>query len=290
MRLGTHRTGVRLQYRMSASILSRETALIAIYLGLTISTCLTTTGSLLRGLSSHGKTLESHPACSTFVFRLALLLHLYQPIPKHWFLHFYLVGIVSTVALLPFANSFAAPFVLVQVLRRCYECLHVHDWRPGSKMYLPSYLVGLVQYILLPVNLLPSSSSTTTTITTTITLLSEPMALTIQWTGAILCLYCQYEQHRHHSLLAKQRHAQPNVMYVLPAGRWFDRVGSPQYFMEVGVYVSFLLMMQTRQAAALLLWVASNQILNSWRSHLWYRQHFQEYKKQNRKAIIPFLL
>ncbi len=199
-------------------------------------------------------------------------------LPKQWFLHFYLVGIVSTLSVLVFVNaiSFAAPFIVVQVMRRCYECLYIHAWRTDSKMYLPAYAVGLLHYIVLPWNLVISSTKQT-------------HSITLNVMGAVLCLYAQSQQHLHHCLLAKLRQGQSSNRYQLPAGLWFDFIGSPQYLAEIFIYAGFLLMIQTRGAAALLLWVASNQTLNAWRTHTWYLENFDEYKKQNRKALIPYV-
>jgi 3-oxo-5-alpha-steroid 4-dehydrogenase len=251
-----------------SQLITNENLLISTYLALTLTTWSSSSIIDLRTLSSHGKTFESKDG---FVW-LAL--------PKQWFLHFYLVGIVSILVLAVFIDSttisYTTPFVVLQVLRRCYECLYIHAWRPDSKMYLPAYAVGLSHYILLPWNLVISSAKLR-------------HSATLFFLGAMLCVYAQYQQHLHHCLLAKLREGQSSSHYLLPAGGWFDRIGSPQYLAEILIYTGFLLMLQTKGAAALLLWVASNQTLNSWRTHKWYLDQFEDYKKQNRKALIPYL-
>lgn len=243
-----------------------ENLLVSFYLALTLSTWSSSVVAHLRELSSHGKTFEPKEGLMAVV------------LPKQWFVHFYLVGIVSTLSVLVFMNTitFAAPFIVIQVLRRCYECLFIHAWRADSKMYAAAYAVGLAHYIVLPWNLVISFTK-------------QEHSTTLNWMGAVLCLYAQYQQHLHHCLLAKLRQGQSSNRYVLPAGLWFDYIGSPQYLAEILIYTGFLLMMQTRGAAALLLWVASNQALNSWRTHMWYLDNFDDYKKQNRKALIPHI-
>ena len=249
-----------------SQLMTNENLFTSFYLALTLSTWWSTSTAYLRTLSSHGKTFESNDG---FV-SLAL--------PKQWFLHFYLVGMVSSLLVVVFMNiiSCVAPFVVFQILRRCYECLYIHAWRADSKMYLPAYAVGLAHYILLPWNLVISTANQT-------------RSTTLHVVGAVLCVYAQYQQHLHHCLLAKLRQGQSTELYLLPSGRWFNFIGSPQYLAEILIYTSFLLMMQTKGVAALLLWVASNQTLNAWRTHKWYLDHFDDYKKQKRKALIPYL-
>ena len=257
-------------------LVGREEFLIAIYLLLALSTWSTTLVGVLRDLSSHGKTFEAKTISPL-------------EIPKKWFLHFYVVGIVSSLVVAVVRNKSTRldvmPLILLQVSRRCYECLYVHAWRADSKMHVPAYVVGLLHYTLLPWNIVMIDAPTTTQQQ------QQHYDILLRITGIALCLYAQYEQHMHHCLMANLRLSQSknSVQYVLPTGRWFDVIGSPQYLTEIIIYIGFLFMIQTRGAAALLFWVASNQVLCAWRTHEWYLTHFDDYKKQKRKALIPYL-
>lgn len=244
--------------------IQREDLLIAIYLVLTSSAWSTTIVGVVRNLSSHGKTFEA--------------ISISISVPKKWFLHFYVVGFIYSLAVfvLNGTYSFAALILLIHVSRRCYECLYIHAWRPDSKMHLVAYIVGLVHYVVLPWNF-------------TIPTLPQSCDLPMQVLGAMICLYAQYEQHMHHRLLAKLRREHPSCRYVLPTGRAFEWIGSPQYLAEIVIYIGFLLLLQSKGAAALLLWVTSNQVLNAWWAHEWYLNQFDDYKKQKRKALIPYL-
>ena len=128
---------------MTLPLLGREEFLIAIYLLLALSTWSTTLVGVLRDLSSHGKTFEAKTISPL-------------EIPKKWFLHFYVVGIVSSLVVAVVRNKSTRldvmPLILLQVSRRCYECLYVHAWRADSKMHVPAYVVGLLHYTLLPWN------------------------------------------------------------------------------------------------------------------------------------------
>lgn len=245
--------------------LTREDLLVIIYIVLVLSTWSTTIVGVVRHLSSHGKTFES--------------ISISISVPKKWFLHFYVVGLISTltVCVLNGTFSLAVLLLLLHVSRRCYECVCIHAWRTDSKMHLVAYIVGLTHYIVLPWNF-------------TIPTLPQSYDWTLQVVGAIICLYAQYEQHMHHHLLAQLRREQPtHCRYVLPIGRAFDWIGSPQYLAEIVIYIGFLLLLQTKCAAALLVWVTSNQVLNAWWTHVWYLNQFDDYKKQKRKALIPYL-
>ena len=80
--------------------------------------------------------------------------HYVIEVPKKWFLHFYVVGIVSSpvVVVLKKTRLDVAMSLLLKFSRSCYQWLYVHVWRADSKMHVPAYAVGLLHYTLLPWN------------------------------------------------------------------------------------------------------------------------------------------
>lgn len=254
--------------------------LIVLYAGLTLSTLLTTCSGFLRGLSSHGKTLAKpstegqHWIFSNFL------------VPKQWFLHFYIVGIVSTTcALVAAANLQHHSVVLlvlpgIQVIRRWYECVFIHQWRVDSKMHASAYFIGLVHYAVLPLVFVVSSGGDE----------NQHNQLALRYAGMVLCLVAQHEQHRHHRILAELR-VKSDDRYVLPAGRMFDYISCPTYLTEIGVYAGFCMCLRSSKVClALFVWVASNQTVSAVRAHAWYHETFgASYKELGRKALVPFL-
>eukprot|EP00928_Gymnodinium_smaydae_P053454 TRINITY_DN37439_c0_g1_i1.p1 TRINITY_DN37439_c0_g1~~TRINITY_DN37439_c0_g1_i1.p1 ORF type:complete len:270 (-),score=26.44 TRINITY_DN37439_c0_g1_i1:12-821(-) len=264
--------------------IQRDDLLILAYGVLTISAWSSTVVSFLRDLSSHGKTLRMHnekdkETHSILVFVRQLLL------PKQYFLHFYVVGVIS-VAIVTVNIQLRFPeacFLILQVSRRLYECAYVHEWRKTSQMHLAAYLIGIFHYAILPFNFCVSNALAGEK--------SSSSYSSLQYASMLLCLYAQYEQHAHHRILAQLRGGSTaeSKIYSLPKGRWFSFIGSPQYLAEILVYLSFVGMLQTAASLGLFLWVASNQVLSAWRTHKWYQQQYDEYRKEKRKALIPLL-
>jgi 3-oxo-5-alpha-steroid 4-dehydrogenase 3 len=266
---------------LTMAAIGREECLVALYLALSLITWISPMIGILRSMSSHGK--SRHKESATIPVNNNSLLRLINQleVPKHWFLHFYIVGIASTLLVASY-HSASLRFeiflpLLLQVSRRCYECLYVHAWRSASRMHITGYALGMLHYSLLPFNFVGTNP--------------DGSIMTWRILGILMCLYGQYEQDAHHRIMAKLRlESEDRQGYILPRGRWFDRIGSPQYLAEIIVYSGFFMMLQRKSAASLLLWVSSNQIIGALSSHEWYLQHFDDYKKQKRRAIIPNFL
>lgn len=259
---------------LKLKIIDREQVLVASYLLLALISWLTTISRPLRDISSHGKTLSMNKKKRPCLFdKVRCLL-----VPKQWFLHFYLVGIISSSLILRSGvaqrNVYLVGPLLLQVMRRFYECLFVHEWTSNSKMHIVTYFVGIFHYILLPLNFVFDE---------------VPSNNILQIFSIIICIYAQYEQHIHHRILSRLRQVHKSGNYVLPKGRWFNYIGSPQYLTEMIIYLSFWGMLQSNAACSLFIWVWSNQVISSLRSHEWYKNNFTQYKSQNRAVLIPLI-
>lgn len=196
---------------------------------------------------------------------------------KRCFLHFYIAGLVS-LALFLFRNptrTTAASsndtdgypilrrsyhpwdvvlLLSIHLLRRCYECLRIHQYSPNGKMHMAGYICGMFHYIFLPcilfgvdcngagMNVGPSGGPH---------VMGQSSAYhygrLLSWG---LCLWGQFEQYTHHCLLASLREAptdnskndEPkaaNNRHKIPLGRWFHYVSCPHYLAEILVYVAF---------------------------------------------------
>ena len=281
--------------------------LVIIYLTLTLAAVASRFVSFLQALTLHGKTKK----IVTLTYAHSLTRWIQQvTVPKSWFLHFYLVGFIVTLLVLTITVEQSTMFymyeptkstlrwtltqilLLLHLLRRCYECYYVHQY-DSSRMHLVGYSIGLLHYSILPWNFLRhlpqrdtfDSTSVPTITTTTTSGFRIVLAVCLGWLG-------QYQQYRHHVLLAHLRTTKTtDDRYSIPHGGWFQYVGCPHYLAEILIYVGFFLLMPSIQTFALLVWVISNLTVSAWNSHQWYCRTFgHDYIKLQRKAIFPGLL
>jgi 3-oxo-5-alpha-steroid 4-dehydrogenase 3 / polyprenol reductase len=317
--------------------------------------------SFLTDLVSHGKTRlaavtkqrkqqEKGTTSSTRQNRLlqALLHSNLCLVPKKFFLHFYVIGLIALAAswtvyysnkgvddmtrTATTATSGLIGILVLHLLRRCQECLFVHKWTSGSHVHVSVYVVGLVHYILLPhvflhtSSILPCSNDDGVDISPTeLRSTMQQDAVDQPSTGwmlaALVCLWAQYQQRRHHFILANLRATEKHPKkdekgiakaYRLPMRGWFQIVSCPHYLAEIIIYLSLVAMAvlggdpSPRGPAVasnhdvsstffyrytcLLAWVVSNLTVSALENQRWYSQNIPNFEKFHRKAIIPFIL
>lgn len=227
--------------------------------------------------------------------------------------------------------------LLTHLIRRYCECKWVQKSGVSSQMHLAGYFIGILHYLCLPFILVPYPSYFYSTCATRDEEDNQyPGACSdgIQYTSikklvdifAIIgCIYFQYEQHRHHVILARLRSREPApAMYSMPVGGWFKHVSCPHYLSEIMIYFMFALFMHNRpytpdtgDARAwsnylpdlspntawiatlitiyrsrhwiMLVWVIVNLSISASRNHEWYRKIFAVAYPQQRKRLIPFI-
>ena len=83
-----------------------------------------------------------------------------------------------------------------------------------------------------------------------------------------------------------------NYEHAIPRGGWFEYVSCPHYFMEIIIYLAFLLIGGPRHVTLLsvVIFVITNQLVAGCLTHRWYRAHFGALYPVQRKAVVPFLL
>jgi hypothetical protein len=211
------------------------------YILLSFTAILSRLVPLLGALASHGKTRTRA--------RTRAVIDLW--VSKRCFVHFYLVSLVSMVTVLP-EISLARGLLSLHLLRRTYECLFVHQFSANSKMHLAGYLLGVGHYLALPLVFLDATESESRS----------------WWTsaGALFNLWAQYQQYRHHSLLAdlrrfpssssstttstnnnnnNKKESRNTTAYHLPppTSGWFRWITCPHYLAEILIYLSFSLIL-----------------------------------------------
>lgn len=246
-----------------------DSAVNSIYPILTCVVLISPCVPFLSSLSSHGKTRTSHQH-RTFLEGDFFL------VPKSYFGHFYLFGFVVLIFL---ASSVTLSVLLLglHLLRRLHECVYVHKWRHDSMMHLAAYGMGMLHYLLLPLSFVDLQCRY---------LGAElPRLGLVDCLGTIVCVYGQYQQHRHHVILASHN----TKVYSLPSGGWFSCICCAHYTCEILIYLGFALLLRGGARPILLLvWVTANLAISARRSTLWYSANCPA-GIGSRSAIFPFV-
>lgn len=227
--------------------------------------------------------------------------------------------------------------LLTHLIRRYCECKWVQKSGSSSQMHVAGYLLGILHYLCLPFILVPypycffwtcanhdekdnqyPGACSDGIHNTSIKKLVDTIAI-------IGCIYFQYEQHRHHIILARLRSKEPaSAIYPIPVGGWFKYVSCPHYFSEIMIYFMFALLMHdgsntlvkgdvkacpnylldllpnTISNATLMtiyrakhwilwIWVVVNLSVSASSTDDWYRKNFGATYPQQRKRLIPFM-
>ena len=323
----------------------------------TISPELTALSSHGKTRTSYRECTKTHDAADGMLRRLwqYLINSNRFTMHKRRFIDFYATGIIvtSTLVLLHHATIASDPhakqidrradyiltnkyewmptcLLLTHLIRRYFECNWVQKSNTSSRMHFAGYLVGFLHYLCLPFILAPYPFYHSTCDdddnpfpgACSDGIQNAPNKKMIDVFAIIGCIYFQYEQHRHHFILARLRNNEPaSATYSIPDSGWFKQVSCPHYLSEVMIYLMFALIMHNEshtpvQSDArawekylpdlspgtatlatiyrlkhwiLLVWVIVNLSISASRSHDWYHENFGETYPQQRKRLIPFI-
>jgi 3-oxo-5-alpha-steroid 4-dehydrogenase 3 len=257
----------------------------------------------LQALFEHGKT-RYHSTVGVSSVRRSLL---DWPVPKAWFLHFYIVAFVShgasvavrfgklrveasedSMSWLPQSVAVAYAF---HIGRRLWESARVID--VGSEMHVAHYVFGLMYYTLMPDTLLEAAAHSSRSS-------SYGLALARWIAGLGLFIFASVHQHRCHGILRALRtgrahNARRKVRYRVPRGDWFELVSSPHLLAEIVLYSGLVLLAAPAPRKFPGVWLAlvttvANLTYSALNSHAWYRLHFGDHYPKQRKALLPGLL
>ncbi|GAX17203.1 3-oxo-5-alpha-steroid 4-dehydrogenase 3 [Fistulifera solaris] len=166
-------------------------------------------------------------------------------------------------------------------------------------MHIMGYCAGVAHYIWLPLAFVSVPYGTKDVMDHNNTVPVDD-ARFLQMLVFLLGLWAQYQQHRHHRLLASLRidpqtnssHNSPK--YRIPTGGWFRMVSCPHYLAEIILYVCFTILIQfdhpTPRMGLVLLFVVLNLSVTAIRTHRWYYENIPGYIQLQRRALIPFVL
>lgn len=206
---------------------------------------------------------------------------IFGDVPKSYFLHFYILGLLFNIPLFLLTRSAVFLFIIFigHMFRRLYECMYIHHFGENSTMSFIHYLVGLIHYPLVGLTIFIDNTSNDKNLS----ILNYCLAL-------LLFIPASYIQYQVHLTLAKNRRKEKEN-YPIPNGYWaFEYFSCPNYIAEIFIYMSFLcLSHHTSCFISLVIWVIVNQCLSSLLTHRWYCQYYGQNYPPKRFALIPFI-
>jgi hypothetical protein len=203
-------------------------------------------------------------------------------VPKSYFLHFYILGLLINIPLFLLSRSSGFLFLLFlcHMFRRLYECIYIHHFGANSTMSFIHYFIGLIHYPFVGLTIIIDRQSS-----------NENLSFLNYSFALILFLTASYIQYQVHLTLAKNRRTE-NETYPIPNGYWlFEYFSCPNYIAEIFLYLAFLFVSQrTSCFMSLVIWVVVNQCLSALLTQRWYSQHYGDAYPIKRCALIPFIL
>ncbi|XP_055533611.1 polyprenol reductase [Wyeomyia smithii] len=247
-------------------------------------------------------------------------------VPKAWFKHFYIFAAIWSLAgfyfmvnayfagretpsyVLDFLDIMATTkrtartsptetmvaimLITMQCWRRFYETWFVQVFSPKLKMNLSAYLVGYIHYFGTVVVILSQAEGFVRTDGSLLPYRFELSPRIALWIA--IFFYAWRYQFQSNLILANLRKDRSgNVIsqqHSIPRGGYFQLVSSPHMFFEIVMYVAlYAIIARNTSALYVLAWVLSNQTMNAWLTHQWYRENFQDYPP-TRRAVFPYVL
>ena len=167
-------------------------------------------------------------------------------VPKRWFWHFYLYGMVATYILTPRGTS-GRSWLMFHLFRRFLEQFALFPSAEGSKMHASAYLLGFAFYT-----------------GVAMTVPAEPLSLPLFVFGNIL----QFLTH-HALFMNRWTRKSEEAKKSPPDSIWFKIMNCPHYFAEMLIYGALISPRSTPSILAFVFVVISLGI--NWRNQsAWY--------------------
>ncbi len=267
---------------------------------LTLSLCsaLVKAFPVLQFVSKHGKTKavkgpEIHSARKgrDAVIDPLLIYLSGMCVPKSYFRHMYLIGVVVTIFIMKrHCSGISLQLFLVHVMRRLLECYFVTEYG-SAEVHIFGYGVGVVHYLMVPVTLTLVCQSTSAV---------NNFRAAFQVIVVILFLVCNICQfYFHYRLFQWKKEKSVPVKsaqggYAFPHGFGFDTVCCPHYTAECGLYLClWTLQSYSISSTCMCMWVIVNLMTVSEEHWRWYSENFPEQTMKNRRRgwsrMIPGL-
>lgn len=182
--------------------------------------------------------------------------------------------------------------ITLQCWRRFYETWCVQVFSSKLKIHLSAYLVGYIHYFGTVVVILSQAEGFIRAEALPLPYRFELTPRLALWIGVFIYAWrYQFQSNLILANLRKDRTGQvTNQKHSIPRGGYFEQVSSPHMFFEIVMYAAlFAIIGRNTSALYVFAWVLSNQTMNAWLTHQWYRENFADYPPQ-RRAVFPYLL
>ncbi|XP_055626159.1 polyprenol reductase [Toxorhynchites rutilus septentrionalis] len=197
-----------------------------------------------------------------------------------------------TVKTTPTETMVAITLLTIQCWRRFYETFFVQVFSSKLKMNLSAYLVGYIHYFGSVVVILSQAEGFVRTDGSLLPYRFELSPRIACWIAVFVYAW-RYQFQSNLILASLRKDRSGNVItqkHSVPKGGYFELVSSPHMFFEIVMYTAlYAIIARNTSAAYVLVWVISNQTMNSWLTHQWYRENFKDYPS-TRRALIPYVL
>lgn len=176
----------------------------------------------------HGKCLKQKNITNQSSYSLLKLLN--KHVPKAWFLHFYLLGLILNTIILLYLNTPNIIVLLLEIhfVRRSLECIYVTIYRQSSSMLLIHYIMGLSYYVIVEMSVYCLTSKL------------EESFYFINALGILLFLISSFYQYRFHLDLRNLRINPLSSNNHFPYPKFFpwNKIYCPHYTAEISIYIS----------------------------------------------------
>jgi 3-oxo-5-alpha-steroid 4-dehydrogenase 3 len=260
---------------MSAEDLALS-AINVLLLLMTASVVLAVSVPGLNMLLLYGKTREASTKHVVLLPGLDYFFSIY--LPKRYFVHFYVVSVVCSLAVIAIKWDEHSPngwvltgLLLVQGLRRLLECIFLEKPNPKALIHISHYLVGILFYTLVNAIAYLAFSFPAT-----------PLSLCTALTITIFTIASIYQYCFHLHLVSL-------VKYTLPSYSLFRLVACPHYFAEIFIYASFVFVTPRACRPSIymtVVWVLINLSASAKQTQVYYQQKFTTAQPY---AIIPYI-
>lgn len=220
----------------------------------------------------------------------------YLFVPKSYFTHFYLIGLVFSVYLLLSDDALQRGIdwsmigflgFCLHCLRRYNECIKITIFGK-AKISVVVYIGALLYYLLVPLTFYNAYHTYNNEDTA-----MAPFAVIYECTVLLLFIYGNILQYDSHRILYQSKAEMIRTLgdYTLPNQGLFKYVVCPHYFAEILIYLSFLIFYRHSPAVYMcFIWVVTNLSVFADENYRFYTARYPEDMKKLRvKRIIPFL-
>jgi 3-oxo-5-alpha-steroid 4-dehydrogenase 3 len=246
-------------------------------------------------------------------------------VPKHYFSHFYVIGLlfalICIVELISFdvcqqplllifllqhydtdqgthhlsksTCTFGLALLTLHLARRVYESFWIERPSKTATMHISHYLIGVGFYGAMVFGTwlegLASFGRSNSQQQN-----QEGTHITATILAITLFLYASYHQYNCHVILASLRKDKKEGGYTIPRGDWFEWIVAPHYFADILVYLSLNILYQFQNYILVcgLVWTIINLSIVANETQAWYHLHFSTEKynlsfPNGRWRIIP---